>query len=93
MNTKIGTLAQINPPFQFSTVGEIVTKIVEVLYGLGLMLFIIFVIWSGITWITSGGDSAKVAKARQILVAAIVGLAIMLLAFAIRSLLIKIVKQ
>jgi len=54
----------------------------------GFLLFagtiaVIFIIYGGIRFITSGGDPKNVAGARQILTYAIAGLIIVLLSFAI----------
>lgn len=53
-----------------------------VLYVAGL-LAVVMIIVSGIQMTTSAGDSGKVAKAKQTMTYSIVGLAIVLLAYAI----------
>ncbi|MBR3204280.1 hypothetical protein IKF81_01195 [Candidatus Saccharibacteria bacterium] len=49
---------------------------------------IIMIIWGGITYTTSAGDSAKVTKAKNIILYGIVGLVISLLSYAIVNLVI-----
>ncbi len=44
-----------------------------------------FIIYGGITYITSSGDPQKAMKAKRILIYAIVGLVIVLLAFTIEN--------
>jgi uncharacterized protein YacL len=63
----------------------IVGTIITVLIILAMILSIIFLIWGGIRWIMSGGDTAKVQSARSTIIAAIIGLVIALLSFAIVS--------
>lgn len=61
----------------------IVGSIVTILLILAIILAIIFLIWGGIRWISSGGDKGKVEAARNNITAAIVGLIIALSAFFI----------
>ena len=49
----------------------------------GIIFVLIFLIWGGIAYMTSGGDSTKVAAAKNRIVAAIIGAAIVVGAFLI----------
>ncbi len=49
----------------------------------GIFLLVIYIVWAGIQWITSGGDKQKISTARSRLTAAVIGLIIILLATAI----------
>lgn len=53
-----------------------------ILYIVGIIA-VIMLIWGGIRYITSGGDSKKVTDAKNTILYAIIGLVIALLAFAI----------
>lgn len=57
----------------------------QYLFLAALVLAVIFIIFSGIQFITSGGDSEKLAEARKRLIYSIIGLVIVLLAFVIVS--------
>lgn len=46
-------------------------------------LALIFVIWGGIQFVTSGGDAEKTTKARNTLLYAIIGVVVVVLAYAI----------
>ncbi len=72
--TKLCSLNAGNLP---STVG----KIVNILLILAIILTLLYLVYGGIRWITSGGDKAKLDAARSHITAAIVGLIIALLAF------------
>ncbi len=65
----------------YNTVGLIIN------IGLGLLgiIFLIIALYAGFTWMTAGGDSDKVTKARQWLTNAILGLIIILSAYAISN--------
>lgn len=62
---------------------SVIAFVINVIIVLGIVLSLIFLLWGGIRWITSGGDKAKVDSARGTIVAAIVGLIIVILAWVI----------
>ncbi len=64
---------------------KIVWNIVSILLVLAIVLTLIYLIYGGIRWITSGGDKGKVDEARKHITAAIIGLVIALGAFIILS--------
>ncbi len=67
-NTKLETILQVG---------------ISYLYIGAIVLALFFLIWGGISWITSEGDKQKLAQARQKIVFAIIGLVIAFLAFLI----------
>ncbi|MGE5041628.1 MAG: hypothetical protein ACM3IJ_01860 [Candidatus Levyibacteriota bacterium] len=77
---------KIQPP---STVGvntdinSLIAFIINAIIVLGIILSLIFLLYGGVRWIMSGGDKAKVDSARGTIVAAIVGLIIVVLAYVI----------
>jgi len=82
----VGTAAGINTGVDsetqlYNTVGLIIN------IGLGLLgiIFLVIALYAGFTWMTAGGDSDKVTKARQWLTNSILGLIIILSAYAISS--------
>ena len=50
---------------------------------LGSFLLVIYIVWAGIQWITSGGDKAKLTAARGKITWAVVGLVIIFSSFFI----------
>jgi Zn-dependent protease with chaperone function len=79
------------PPGQFTALcnlkaenlGSAVGNFVTILLILAIILSLIFLVYGGIKWITSGGDKQKIDSARSHIVAAIVGLVLSLLAYFI----------
>lgn len=65
------------------TLEKIIKIGIEVLIILGVVLALIFIIFSAIQWITSEGDKQKLQTARARLTYAIIGLLIILLAIFI----------
>lgn len=47
------------------------------------ILFLGFMIYAGILWMTAGGDEKKVEKAREMIIESIIGLVIVVLAYAL----------
>ena len=66
-----------------TSVGDIAGLILGVLLAVAVVGAIGLLLWGAIGWITSQGDKQKVEKARGTIVAAIIGLIIVLLSFAI----------
>jgi membrane glycosyltransferase len=60
-----------------------VLNIIRWLLGFMTLIAVAFIIWGGFTWLTAGGNEDKVEKAKQIITAAVIGLIVILLAWAI----------
>lgn len=64
--------------------------IITILFVIGVIIAVAFLIYGGIRWVLSGGDKAKVEAARSHIVASIIGLVIIAAAFLIFSLVFQI---
>ena len=53
--------------------------------GLVGVIFLILTIYAGFTWMLAGGDETKVKKAKSIIIAAVTGLIITLMAYGITT--------
>src|ERR1700750_2980295 len=77
----------ISPPSSIGGVNvginELIAFIINAIIVIGIVLSLIFLLYGGIRWILSGGDKGKVDAARSTIVAAIVGLIIVILAYVI----------
>jgi hypothetical protein len=71
-------------------INEVIRFILIVLIAVAVLASIIFLVWGGIKWITSGGDKTKVDAARSTIVAAVIGLIVTLLAFVILNVVVNI---
>ncbi len=80
----IGNLIKA-PPGGVPSVGyvQVFLTATDLLIAIAILLALFFLLWGGLTWITSEGDKQKLAQARTRLTFAILGLAIALLAFFI----------
>ena len=67
-----------------SDIGLFIGKyIIQPVIGLTGLMFLILTVYAGIMWMTSGGDSKRVDKAKTILVTAVTGAVIIAAAYVI----------
>lgn len=66
--------------------GKVIGFVVTIAFVLAVLIALIFLLWGGIKWITSGGDKAGVEGARNQIIAAVIGLIIVFLSFFILNL-------
>ena len=64
---------------------EGVMAVVNVLLGFLGVIAIIIVLYGGFTWMTAAGNEEKVAQAKKIITAGIIGLVIIFISFAIAN--------
>ena len=60
-----------------------VVNIIRWVLGFMTLLAVVFIIYGGFMWLTAGGSEDRVEKAKQIITAAVIGLIVILLAWAI----------
>ncbi|NOY15265.1 MAG: hypothetical protein GXP43_03555 [bacterium] len=63
--------------------GQLLPKLYGLAIVLGALAVLIFFIWGGIEWLTAGGDSDKVKNAQNKMSNAVIGLVILLAAWAL----------
>ena len=66
-----------------------IENIVRIVLGFTGVVFLAIILYGGFTWMTSGGDEKKIARAKKIIVSSVVGLMITLSAYAIASFVIR----
>jgi len=62
---------------------EVISLIIKVLLSFLGVIFVILIIYAGFLWLTSAGSEDKISKAKKIMTAAVIGLAIVLAAYTI----------
>lgn len=72
------------------SIGQLVGFIVTIAFVIAVLVALLFLVWGGIKWITSGGDKAGVEAARNQIIAAVIGLIIVFLAFFILNLVLQL---
>ena len=68
------------------TLAEIINFGLSLLFAIGMLASLFFLILGGISWITSGGDKEKLEKSRKTIIFAIIGLIIILLSVIVMNL-------
>ncbi|MFA5133378.1 MAG: pilin [Patescibacteria group bacterium] len=62
-----------------------VGKIINILLSILGVLFVVLMIYGGILWMTSFGNDQKITKAKDLIISAVIGLVIIVLAYAISN--------
>ena len=77
--------ASISSPISSASlsVGGIVNLVVKVVFGVGILICIVFLVFYGIKYITAGDDVKAIEGARKGITGAIIGLIVIILTFAI----------
>lgn len=71
------------PAEGFKDIGSFTTNALTLMFGLALLVVLIMLIWGAFEWITSGGDKEAVGKARGRIINALIGLAVLAVAYAL----------
>lgn len=75
---------QISPPGAgFQTLGDFVSKVLTFAFVIAVLVVLVMLIWGAFEWITSGGDKEAVGHARNRILNALIGLAVLAIAFAL----------
>ncbi len=86
--------AQDATPFSIESIGtkvglkntdlkQTVLNVIQLVLGLMTLIAVVLIIYAGFIWLTAAGNEENVEKAKKIISAAVVGLIIILLAWAI----------
>lgn len=77
-------IIQVSPPPEgFHSVGDFISKSITVSLAIAVLVVLGMLIWGAFEWITSGGDKEAVGKARNRIINALIGLAVLAVAFAL----------
>ena len=81
--SNIGIPENVTTLFKITDIGDFIGAIVSLLFLIAAILVFVYLVWGGVEWITSGGDKAKTQAARDRITAALVGLAVVAISYAI----------
>ncbi len=68
-----------------------IAKIIKVALGTLVMIFMSLVIFAGFKWMTSGGNEETIGKAKKMMSAALIGVAVIFFAYAITLLVFNLI--
>lgn len=74
---------QLGNTFQFKSIGSLASNLWGVAFAIGALAALGFLVLGGITWITGGGEKAKVEEARERITQGMVGLGILAVSWAV----------
>ena len=72
------------------TLENVIRFVINGLIILGIIAALIFLILGGVKWVISGGDKAAVESARNTIIAAVIGLVVVILAWVILNVVLQI---
>ncbi len=86
-----GALEDVNDTAGFGNqpLEQTIGTLINVFLGLLGIIFLVLIIYAGFLWMTAAGDDGKVKTARGIMTTSVVGLVILLSAYAISSFVIE----
>ena len=75
----------INKPAKggFVTIGDFISNALSVAFAVAIVVVLIMLILGAFEWITSGGEKENVGKARNRIINALIGLAVLAIAYAL----------
>ena len=82
----------VSPPSQLQSyagkspndaIGLFISRIIEIVYSAAIIVVVFMLVIGAFQWITSGGEKEAVAKARNRIMYALIGLALLALSFLI----------
>ncbi len=96
MLTALPAWAQVNPVTNLNAAAQgtgltgftlpgLIGSIVKGLLGFIGVVMLLIVIYGGFLWMTAGGDPSKVKKGKDMIIQAVIGLIIVLIAYAITT--------
>ncbi|MBI4036542.1 hypothetical protein HY386_01515 [Candidatus Daviesbacteria bacterium] len=74
------------PPQGYKDFGNFLSNLLTLAFILAIIIVLFMLVWGAIQWILSGGDKDAVKSARERIIHALVGFAILAVAFAIAKL-------
>ena len=83
----------IENPINSGTFEAVVAKIAELIARIGMVLVVVFIIYSGFLFVSARGDEKKLESAKSMFFWTIIGAAIIIGAYAIAQAVINFAKQ
>ena len=81
----------IHNPIPIDTFEELISKLIDYIIGIALVVAPLIIVFAGFSYATAGGDTGKIEKAKTMLLYAAVGLGVVLLAKSLVDALRKII--
>lgn len=76
-----------NFPGATNGINDVISSILSAVFVVAALLVLLYLIWGAIDWISAGGDSSKIQKARDKIIQSIIGVIVLASTLAIFGLL------
>lgn len=86
VNQNPNNISIANPGVGYTNISDFLNAAIRLAFIVALIAVLVMLVWGAIQWIFSGGDKEAVAAARNRIIHALVGLAILAVAFALVTL-------
>ena len=73
----------VKPGVGYANISDFINAVIRLAFILALVIVLVMMIWGAVQWIFSGGEKEAVAGARDRIIHALIGLAILAVAFAL----------
>lgn len=73
----------VRPGVGYTNISDFINAVIRLAFILALVIVLIMMIWGAMQWIFSGGEKEAVGSARGRIIHALIGLAILAVAFAL----------
>lgn len=71
------------------SIAGVVGPLVNLIFVVAIIAALLFLVWGGFKWLTSGGDKQAVGAARDHIIAAIIGLVVIFLSYFILQIVVQ----
>lgn len=72
--------------FRITSVSSVIAASLLLMFGVAGIACFVFLVYGGLKWLSSGGDSNKTKEARDVITNSLIGLALVAIALAIMTL-------
>jgi hypothetical protein len=73
------------PEAGYKNLGLFIGNVLTILFAIAVLVVLFMLVWGAYEWITSGGDKEAIGKARGRILNALIGLAVLSVAFALAA--------
>lgn len=87
----IGTIKPVFDPTPVGGFAGILQFVINAFFFIAIVAALVYLLWGGLNWILSGGDKEKIESARSRIIAAIVGLVLVVLAYFILDFVLELI--
>lgn len=91
INRQLEELVEIGLPGEPERPADPVVRLIRMILGFLALVFLILILYAGFKWMTSAGNTETIDKAKKIISAALIGLVIIFLSYAITAFIFAVV--